>query len=509
MLIKTSQKSQEEDEDQSGLPVPTQIVSNGEFWPIPQTPKQKLIEGLVRQMADERAKKLGVSRRQFLQSSAGMATALSAINIVHGCGTGGGGAGGFAVEPCSTEDPTAANELFSSEFFILDSQTHHVETDGVPNVGTLTLEQIFSGCNPESVGRGDCTPFAPGNLSRTNYIKEILIDSETTVAMMSGVPAPTTDTQAISNDSMAATRCLANELGASERCIMQGMLTPNIPNGAETGLLGTLIKDIPRLVEELGIRALKTYTGAGGPNSFLPFRAYPGWWLDEEETAYKMYEEALKNGVNVVNNHKGFAQGIFDPEFCSPRDVPKAVRDWPEINFVVFHSAVDGPPYEHYFDELIELRTNEIPDADNVYTELGGAWSRAVLQGPEASAHFLGKLLNAFGADRILWGTDAIWSGSPQWQINALKVFQMPESLMEEFGYPAVTDEIKAKIFGLNAAELYGVDPEAVRYTIPESALGKAAAACEELGIHEPSLRTYGPKTRRDFLRMVAPATPT
>jgi hypothetical protein len=38
-------------------------------------------------------------------------------------------------------------------------------------------------------------------------------------------------------------------------------------------------------------------------------------------------------------------------------------------------------------------------------------------------------ILDAFGEDRVLWGTDSIWWGSPQWQIEAMKRITMPQEL--------------------------------------------------------------------------------
>ena len=38
--------------------------------------------------------------------------------------------------------------------------------------------------------------------------------------------------------------------------------------------------------------------------------------------------------------------------------------------------------------------------------------------------------------------------------------------MQEKFGYASITDEDKAKIFGLNAAKLYGIDVEETRLQI-------------------------------------------
>ena len=98
----------------------------------------------------------------------------------------------------------------------------------------------------------------------------------------------------------------------------------------------------------------------------------------------------------------------------------------------------------------------------NVYAEIGSSWAISFSQGPEAAAHFIGSLLRDIGSGHMIWGTDSIWWGSPQWQIDAFKALKIPEPMKLRYGYPALTDERKARILGLNAAELYGVvlDPE-------------------------------------------------
>ena len=68
--------------------------------------------------------------------------------------------------------------------------------------------------------------------------------------------------------------------------------------------------------------------------------------------------------------------------------------------------------------------------------------------------------------DHILWGTDSIWGGSPQSQIERLRRLKMRPELMEKYKYPELTDEIKRQIFGLNAAKLLGIDPDEKRKAI-------------------------------------------
>jgi predicted TIM-barrel fold metal-dependent hydrolase len=186
--------------------------------------------------------------------------------------------------------------------------------------------------------------------------------------------------------------------------------------------------------------------------------------------------------------------GIFDPEYIHPRDVPQAVKDWPDINFVIYHSAGE------FLDDLVALKTTEIPNHTNINSELGAIFAGAVTNGVEAVAHLLGKLVKAFGPDHVIWGTDSIWYGTPQWQIDALKTFKMPQRFIDEFDYPDITDEIKAKIFGLNAARLYNLNVDELRCTaLPADGIAKAKAAYPEVA--QRSLKTYGFKTRREFMK--------
>ena len=106
-----------------------------------------------------------------------------------------------------------------------------------------------------------------------------------------------------------------------------------------------------------------------------------------------------------------------------------------------------------------------------MYAELGSTWY-LMLRRPVEAAHVLGKLLLAVGPDRIVWGTDSIWYGSPQPLIDAFRTFEIPERMQEEFGYPALSIEVKAKILGVNARAVYGIGDEEVARATADAARG-------------------------------------
>ena len=100
------------------------------------------------------------------------------------------------------------------------------------------------------------------------------------------------------------------------------------------------------------------------------------------------------------------------------------------------------------------------PKINNVYPEIGSSFGTLAIDNPEMCQHLIGKNIKKYGVDHVIWGTDCLWWGSPQWVIDAFKRFQISDELCEKFGYKKLTKEDKAKIFGLNAARLYGIDAE-------------------------------------------------
>ena len=65
-------------------PLPSRMVSNGEYMPVLQSAQQKQVETEIISMADVNSKRVGMSRRDYLRSSCGMAVAFLAMNSVFG-----------------------------------------------------------------------------------------------------------------------------------------------------------------------------------------------------------------------------------------------------------------------------------------------------------------------------------------------------------------------------------------------------------------------------------------
>jgi predicted TIM-barrel fold metal-dependent hydrolase len=189
------------------------------------------------------------------------------------------------------------------------------------------------------------------------------------------------------------------------------------------------------------------------------------WRLDDAtgEAFLALVEEI---GPPIVCVHKGFG--------ADPADVGPAARAHPGITFVAYHSGYEAAVPEGPWspgspnagvDRLLEsLRAAGIGVGGNVCAELGSTW-RSVMGRPDEAAHVLGKLIAALGPGNVLWGTDSIWYGSPQDQIEAFRAFEITAEAQERFGYAPLTSDVKAGILAGNAARLYGVDPAAVAFS--------------------------------------------
>jgi predicted TIM-barrel fold metal-dependent hydrolase len=182
------------------------------------------------------------------------------------------------------------------------------------------------------------------------------------------------------------------------------------------------------------------------------------------------------------------------------------------VRFLIYHSgfvpgASEGPYDPKRRDGIDALCTslveNGIAPNANVYAELGSTW-RFLMRDPTAAAHALGKLFKYVGPDNVLWGTDSIWYGSPQDQIQAFRTFQIADALVERHGYAKITPALRAKVFGRNAIRVYKVGDDVLKIHMPRDRVEKARLDYRERA--DPTFLTHGPKTRREFLALKARA---
>src|SRR5499433_2709230 len=112
------------EEASAATPIPTQIVSNGEYLPPPQSPTQKRVEERINELADVNGRRLGLSRRQFMRTSCGMAAAFLAMNEIYGGNV-------FLVDEAEAREPELMQARAQSLAgqFIFDVQSHFIRDD--------------------------------------------------------------------------------------------------------------------------------------------------------------------------------------------------------------------------------------------------------------------------------------------------------------------------------------------------------------------------------------------
>lgn len=472
-------------------PFPTQVCSNEELLPRPQNENQKKVEALIGELSEKNAAKLGMDRRAFMRTGMGMATAFYAANQVYG--------NHWDVEAAEMQDEEMLKEKWpKGEYFIVDVQTHF--TNGIP----LNFRNMEFMRNMGFDLKNDVDAYA-----FPQFVKELFFDSETEIIVISGVPGKEIDRSEKGEKLEGAERTPGfailpswlmsqrkneiNDVAGSTRAFCQGNCAPNHywDKANNQPDYPALYDQMEREVKLYGIDSWKWYCHTD------PGRSGNGFQLDDEMSA-KFYEKSRELGLKVFSVHKGFAsQSRTLGHLAHPGDVEKAALNNPDLTFIVYHSALKHGPNEPEFSsdgfynpetgdfewhaDLIKIKERN-PQIDNVYCEIGSSFGVTAIVHPEMCQHLIGRNIKTYGADHVIWGTDCLWWGAPQWVIDAMKRFQISDELCEKFGYAKVTKEDKAKIFGLNAAKIYGLDVNEKRNALPGDAIGKFKQAYVEQG---------------------------
>lgn len=399
--------------------------------------------------------------------------------------------GGFCIPKEATLDCEMAELLLGGQEFIFDLQTHHVGEGG----GGFVL----SGCEINGMPGhvGDDTLSGGVCATPDNYVEQIFLDSDTTVAVLSGLPSRTSsstgDLVGFSNAEMVSSRERINMAAASQRMVNHCQVGPDSNWDAVAAMM-------ERVHNELGHVGWKCYPPAstgGGP-----------WWLDGE-VGERFITKALELGDPLICTHKGFPLPGFDEEYCDPKDVGPAAIKFPNATFIIYHSAFESAQAEGPYDpdgggsnRLVKTVEANNLYGKNVYAEMGSAWLLASGD-PVAAQHYVGKMLKHLGTDHLLWGSECVWFGSPQRQIEAFRTFTISEEIREMHGYPELTPAVKAGIFGLNAAKLYCVDPNACRYQVSQNLLAQKKQRYDaEHGPRRWAFERPAIQTRRELLTL-------
>ncbi len=448
------------------LPTLLRMLHTDEFVPVPSHGALLRAKDEVARAAPDVARALGADPGEYVHDRRGTALALRAIDEAHG--------GGFYdVPPDAVVDAEVATAVFAARGATIDVQTHLVDPTLWVGPHAAALGQFLALADPERWS-GGIDPYA---IDAAAWAALVFGASETAVALLTSTPGPAGE-NVLENAQIAAVRDVTDRYAGTGRVLTHTIVHPNLGPG-----------ELDRMTDwsaDLRPSAWKVYTLAGPPTAASPAG---GWFLDDAEIGMPFLERARALGPRIVCAHKGLGGPVPDASVAaaSPRDVGPAAAAFGELMFVVYHSGYERDPHgeEGAFDPVMPSGVDRliasclahgVGPTGNVYAELGSTWF-LMLRRPREAAHVLGKLLAHFGPARVLWGTDSTWYGSPQPLIDAFRAFRIPERMQEEFGYPPLTDAVKERILGTNAAELYGVDPPSLpAYPGPQLAPALLAA---------------------------------
>jgi len=468
-------------------PIPLQMISNGEYMPLRQTREQREVARRLRANAQRHAARLGMDASPYLHTKFGMAAAFMAMNEVHG--------GYFATDPEEASDPEAVSKRTDryAPQFVFDAQTHHVR----PSYRwepLLNLRRWTSGKNPWKSVWNPAVVELPEDLEQFKleaYVRNMFFESDTTLAILTGFTSETKELEPLNSDEIVRSRDLVNRLAGSRRLYAQGLFWPGFPGNLD---------EMDRIATELRIDSWKGYA----VGDLLADSMYP-WRMDDEKVTYPAYEKARRHGIRNVSVHKGLLPAVDYKAFRAWRyamvdDVGRAAQDWPDLNFIIYHAAfrplLDASSAVAEFRETgrIPWVTDlaEIPEkygVSNVYAELGTTFATVCVTFPELAAAIVAQCVRGMGADHVIWGTDSIWWGSPQWQIEALRRLEVPEAMRKAHDLPALgpgDGQIKNQILGLNLARLFGIDAKLRPGSIPPDYVDRLSALKAEYEKNDP-----------------------
>ena len=240
-----------------------------------------------------------------------------------------------------------------------------------------------------------------------------------------------------------------------------------------------------RQVEDHGAKAFKFYNVRYDYGQPFP------WRMDDPRIAFPVFEHAQKLGVNLIGVHKGVPLGPQPIEHTRTFDMDGAAANFPDINFVIFHVGLP------WLDEVLW----QIVRFPNLYASIA-ATVNFISRQPRVFAEMLGKMMWWCGEDKIIYGGEApIWH--PQWALEEFWNFELPRDIVEERGYPQLTDQAKRKILGGNLARLHGMEvPRLSGYTklnLPEDVENSAEkfGMGDVLAAHFVARRPRGDAVRR------------
>lgn len=215
------------------------------------------------------------------------------------------------------------------------------------------------------------------------------------------------------------------------RVHIYGAISPHQPGALER---------VDELVEEHGVVGLKLYPHDLVAGELRSIR------VDDEDVVFPIFERAQKHGLRTVSMHKAIVMGPVPIEPYSPAEVGAAARAFPDLTLEVLHG---GYAFLEETAFLVQWHPNITVGLE--------ATSGLLIRAPWKFAEIIGTLMSVGAADRICWGQGGAVVHYRAFE-EAFWEFEFPTQIVEGYGIPPLTEDVKRGILGLNAARVLGID---------------------------------------------------
>ncbi|CAA9442575.1 MAG: amidohydrolase 2 [uncultured Rubrobacteraceae bacterium] len=328
--------------------------------------------------------------------------------------------------------------MIKDDVLVFDCVAHPFNFDpsnAIGNAGELFRQHLYAFHNV-------LTPENEPKLSADEFLKEWstaeiarMVFEESDTDMLVAMPLPLTD---LFKDGLSPwERCVELTRENPDRTIFWGTVNPLEGKKA--------LDEMEVQVKEYGAKAFKFYNVRYDYGEPFP------WRMDDPKIAFPVYEKAQELGINLIGVHKGVPLGPQPIEATQTWDMDGAAANFPDINFVIFHV---GLPF-------IDETCWQLVRYPNLYASIA-ATINFVVRSPRQFAEWIGKLMFWCGEDKIIYGSETpIWH--PKWALDAFWNFEIPQDMVEGYGYPQLTEQAKRKILGENLLRLQGMDVEETR----------------------------------------------
>jgi predicted TIM-barrel fold metal-dependent hydrolase len=508
--------------------------SNGEFF-HEQTPHERKLREEILRAGDDRARKLGMERREFMASAMGFVTALSVIEQACSSGNRSGSSGSRSVAP----PPSAAGRGAAAA---TAGSTSNPSSGGGSGTQAAPTGPGRSPPQPSAAGMPSAVMNPPGAMtpamtnSKGQYCfdqmagvdptmcdeaaREILkpvpfvFDAQTHCfddapdAMWRSAPPPGF------NDSLKQllfgkcsddpVSCVGPDdyvrLMFLESATTMAVLSawpygqgPSDPNSnpflattrdwVNKDLAGSeRVVNHASVVPWIGVRGMDMAASTFGVAGWKLYPAaggmYGSFFMDDA-TGRMFIERGLSLGIKTFSIHKGLPIAGFSVEHNRPRDIGVVAKAYPEANFVIYHSAICAGQMGSGFT---------CTPMEGPYVQGSMAGSDALItslieNGIQPNSNVFAELGGAFSQVMSRPDMAGQWlaklvqyvgENNVVWGTDSILTGNSPQGQIGAFmalQHPVLTPEVKAKILGLNLARLYCVNPQTQRCNVDKTKL--------------------------------------